>query len=270
MATPNAFQPFLGGFTDGVLALLTGIGPAPTTLATVCAASFSIGAPVAPGAIVSGFGQGLATSTESAITIPLPTMLAGATVLVRDTAGIERVAPLFYVSPTQINYIVPEYTKPGPATASVSLEGQVVASGPLDIANTAPGIFTANSDGQGPAAALAVHVAADGSQTYQFTTQEGCSPGTCVAVPIDLGPESEQVVLLLFGTGIRGRSELSAVNAKIDGVVAEVMYAGPQSEYVGFDQVNVLVPRSLAGRGEVNVVLTVEGKPSNTVRIHIQ
>jgi len=39
---------------------------------------------------------------------------------------------------------------------------------------------------------------------------------------------------------------------------------------VGLDQVNVLIPRSLIGRGEVDVVLTVDGKPANTVRVAIK
>jgi uncharacterized protein (TIGR03437 family) len=48
-----------------------------------------------------------------------------------------------------------------------------------------------------------------------------------------------------------------------------VLYAGPQSEFVGLDQVNVILSRALIGRGAVTVVLTVDGKVANTVTITI-
>ncbi len=56
----------------------------------------------------------------------------------------------------------------------------------------------------------------------------------------------------------------------IGGGEAPVNYAGPQGGFVGLDQINVLIPRSLAGRGVVDVVLTVDGIPADTVQIVIQ
>ena len=91
-----------------------------------------------------------------------------------------------------------------------------------------------------------------------------------IARPIDLGPESDQVYLLLFGTGIRSRSSLSGVIATIDGEYSAVSFAGGQSDFAGLDQVNVLVTRSLMGRGEVDVLLTVEAQMANPVKIHIK
>jgi len=38
----------------------------------------------------------------------------------------------------------------------------------------------------------------------------------------------------------------------------------------GLDQLNLIVPRSLAGRGEVDVVLTVDGRTANTVKVNIK
>ena len=58
-------------------------------------------------AIAAAFGTGLATTTSAATTLPLPTQLAGTTVKIKDSAGIERLAPLFFVSPTQVNYQIP-------------------------------------------------------------------------------------------------------------------------------------------------------------------
>ena len=91
-----------------------------------------------------------------------------------------------------------------------------------------------------------------------------------VALPVDLGPATDQVYLLIYGTGIRGRSHLSAVSVAIGGASAKVSYAGPQGFFVGLDQVNVLVPRSLQGRGEVNIALTADGKSANVVKVTIK
>ncbi|MGH9844830.1 MAG: hypothetical protein ACREEM_39440, partial [Blastocatellia bacterium] len=66
---------------------------------SVSAASFS-GAALAAEAIVASFGSNLATTMQSATVSPLPTTLAGTSVKVRDSAGSERLAPLFFVSPT--------------------------------------------------------------------------------------------------------------------------------------------------------------------------
>jgi hypothetical protein len=74
---------------------------------------------------------------------------------------------------------------------------------------------------------------------------------------------------MLFGTGIRGRSSDAAVRATIGGVAAEVTGALPQGQYPGLDQVNVRLPRSLAGKGEVNIALTVDGKAANTVTVRV-
>jgi uncharacterized protein (TIGR03437 family) len=60
------------------------------------------------------------------------------------------------------------------------------------------------------------------------------------------------------------------VTAKIGGVDASVLYAGPVAGMTGLDQVNLGVSRSLIGRGEVNVELTVDGKPANAVKVNIK
>jgi len=60
------------------------------------------------------------------------------------------------------------------------------------------------------------------------------------------------------------------VSVKIDGIDAPVFYADFQSEFPGLDQVNVALPRSLAGRGLVNIQLSVDGKAANIVRVSIR
>ena len=78
------------------------------------------------------------------------------------------------------------------------------------------------------------------------------------------------MALILFGTGIRCRSSLSAVSLTIGGVAVPALFAGPQGEYVGLDQINALLPKSLAGKGEVPVSAVVDGVTTNTVTVSIR
>jgi uncharacterized protein (TIGR03437 family) len=242
------------------------------TATSVSAASFAPGGALAPESIASAFGQRLVSYTEVAPSQPLPTTLAWTNVVVMDSARIIRPAPLFFVSPTQINYIVPTGSATGPATVTVrnSVAGESVAIGGVEIAAVAPGLFAVNQNGKGVAAALAVRAKADGSQSWQLVYLQGCTPGSCAATPIDLGPETDQVFLQLYGTGIRGRSSLAAVTAKLGGADARVDYAGPVAGLAGLDQVNLLIPRTLIGRGDVDIVLTVDGRTANTVAVNIK
>ncbi len=137
----------------------------------------------------------------------------------------------------------------------------------MRIAATEPGLFSANASGQGVAAAVLLRVKANGAQSYEPVARFDPAQNKFVALPIDLGPSTDQVFLLLFGTGIRFRDSLSAVTASIGGTEAQVLYAGEQGGFVGLDQLNVRVPRSLAGRGEVDVSLTVDGRAANPVRV---
>jgi uncharacterized protein (TIGR03437 family) len=89
------------------------------------------------------------------------------------------------------------------------------------------------------------------------------------ARPIDLGPASDKVYLILFGTGVRNAATAS-VSVDIEGLNAPVSYAGPQNGFEGLDQINVLLPRTLAGSGDVSVVLTAAGIAANTVHITIK
>jgi hypothetical protein len=236
---------------------------------SVSAASYS-GARLAPESIVAAFGTNLATAIEAASSVPLPTSLAGTTVKVKDSQGAERSAPLFFVSPTQINYLIPAETATGAATVVFNSSDGSVSGGAVQIAQVAPGIFAANADGQGIAAALALRVKADGSQIFEAVTRFDPNQNKVVAVPIDLGEATDQVFLLLFGTGWRSRSDLSAVTVSIGGVNAQVSYAGQQGGFVGLDQLNALIPRALIGHGEVDVTVTIDGQAANVVKVNIR
>lgn len=237
-------------------------------VANVSAASYQPA--TATEAIVAAFGNSLATRTASATMLPLPTTLAGVTVKIRDSKDMERTAPLFFVSSTQVNYLVPSGTEDGTAVVTITRSSGTVATGLLEVANVAPALFTVNATGQGLAAAVVLRTRENGEQVYEPVAIFDASQNRFVAQPIDLGPETDRVFLLLFGTGFRQRSALTAVTGRIGGIDAEVSYAGPQTDFVGLDQANVRVPRSLAGRGEVEVAFGVDGKPANTVRVQIK
>lgn len=241
----------------------------PRTVVSVSAASYNA-PPLAESSLVTAFGNGLATTTLSAAGTPLPTALAGTTVRVKDSAGTDRLAPLLFVSPTQINYLMPPGTVNSAATVTITSGDGVVSTGIAQIATVAPGLFAANADGQGVAAAVVLRIKADGTQQFEPVVRFDSTLNRFVAVPIDLGPETDQVFLLLFGTAIRNRSLLSAVSASIGGTDAQVLYAGPQPDFVGLDQINLRIPRSLIGRGEVSIALFVDGKAANNVNVKIQ
>lgn len=248
------------GYASGTVT----VNPAVRSVANVSAASFAASA-IAPESIVAAFGTGLATEVRLAGGLPLPTQLAGTRVKVKDSAGVERLAPLFFVAPNQINYLMPAGAPSGAATVTVTSGDGTISAGEAPIASVAPALFTANSSGQGVAAAVALRVKPDGRQIFEPIAQFDPAQNRMVAIPIDLGPEGDQVFLILYGTGLRSRSSLSAVAASVGGVNSQVLYAGVAEGFVGLDQINLSLPRSLAGRGAVEVSLTVEGKRANPV-----
>jgi uncharacterized protein (TIGR03437 family) len=134
----------------------------------------------------------------------------------------------------------------------------------------APGVFSANANGSGVAAATAVRVAANGFQTPVGVFQCDSNGKYCTPARMDLGAATDTIVVTFYGTGIRNRSALSAVQCSIGGVNAPVLFAGPQGTFVGLDQVNVQLPVALKGRGELDVLLTVDGQSANTVTIGVQ
>jgi uncharacterized protein (TIGR03437 family) len=255
-----------GATNFNLTATVTG-GTAPGAFAIGSAASY-VGTEVAPGMIVAGFGTNLATGTQVASAQPLPTNLLNTTIKVLDNQGIERLASEFFVSPGQLNFQVPPSTSTGPAFFTITNGNSALSTGIVQISAVAPGLFAANANGQGVAAALVLRT---GSQNFEPVARFDMAQNRFVAVPIDLGAANDQVFLVLFGTGIRGRSSLSAVTATAGGVSVPVTFAGEAPGFVGLDQVNIgPLARSLAGRGDVNVSLSVDGKATNTVVVNIK
>jgi uncharacterized protein (TIGR03437 family) len=239
-------------------------GPPP--VAAVSAASYN--GELSAESIVAAFGENLASSTLTATSVPLPTTLGGVTVKITDSAGVERKAPLFFVSPTQINYQVPPGASIGISQIGVYNGDQVVAGGTVPIVPASPGLFSANSNGQGVPAASVLRVRGDG-QFYEPVARYDAQLQQFVPEPIDLGPEGDQVFLILFGTGIRAAGA-AGVRVMIGDEEAELLYAGVAPGFVGLDQVNLRLPRSLIGKGAVTIQLTADNRSANPVLVSIR
>jgi hypothetical protein len=219
----------------------------------------------APDEIAVIFGSNFATGITTA-SLPLPTTLAGASVTVTDSAGAVRQASLFYVTPKQIAFLIPAGTALGRATVTLTVGGITYTSA-ITVTNVAAGLFTANANGQGVAAAQVVHVHADGTQDPPVFTAAPGSEGGFVPVPISFTPSTDTLYLVLYATGIRHGS---TVTVTINGQTFTPAYSGAQGSFAGLDQINVKLPSSLAGAGQVNVTLAVDGQTSNTATLTFQ
>ena len=238
----------------------------PNPTAVLNAASFTPGA--APGSLQSLFGERLALETAAASELPLPEALGGVRIEIIDSTEAAHAVQLLYVSPGQINFLTPSETTPGAAVLRLTREGEEPVESALTISVAAPGLFSANGTGEGIGAITALRVAADGSRSTPAVFRFEAGGGRVVGVPLDLGDEGDRVFLTLFGTGIRGAGGATGVQTMISDREVPVLFAGAQSGFAGLDQVNIgPLPRSLAGAGEINVVVTAAGTTSNTVTI---
>ncbi len=220
---------------------------------------------VAPEAIASIFGSDLAPTVQAA-GLPLPLSLGGVSLLLTDSAGFTRPAPIYFVSPEQINFLVPQGAAPGAATLQIQKAGAANRTGSAEIRTVAPALFSADATGKGVAAATAIRLVG-GVQNPVPVFQ--CAAGGCAPVPIQILANAP-VYLTLYGTGIRNRSSLANVTCRIGDASAPVLYAGAQPVYAGLDQVNVALTFDRPAGGEVDVVLTVDGQPSNPVRVSLR
>ena len=234
-------------------------------LTNVNGASFLSG-PLAPNSFATAQGTGLADTTEST-TAPYPTTLGGTTVKLTDSSGVSQLAPLAYVSSTQVNYIVPGSAALGPATVTVTASGGATSTGTVNIAAIGPGIF---EFGGTELAAADVLVVNGTTQTYENVYSVNSS-GALVPAPIDVSESVGQVYLVLYATGLRGHSSASnSVIVAAGGANLPVSYAGAQPQYPGLDQIDVLLPPSLAGKGDVTIQITVDGQAANPAHVTIQ
>jgi len=223
---------------------------------------------VAPNSLASMYGTNLAPVTAQASFQPLPTTLGQIMLAVTDSSGVQRSAPLVYVSPAQINFVVPDGTASGSASFAV-INGSTTQTTAAMIQSVVPTLFSANSTGSGVAAATAIRTQVADPRVQSPVPVFRCTSSGCVSVPISLGVDTP-VFLTLYGTGIRNRSALANVTVRINNISVPVGYAGPTPGFTGLDQVNVSLILSLRGSKETNVVLTVDGQASNVVTVNIE
>ena len=240
-----------------------------TVTAGIAVVSAADGTPaLAPDSLASLYGAGLANSV---VVPPEPaTDVNGVQVRVKDQSGVSRASSILFIAPNQVNFAVPSDTIPGAAEISIRTESGAELSTPAEISQVAPAVFTANNDGKGVAAAYVVTAKQNGDSTVQMVFGCPAGAGSCVATPVDLGVPDETAVLVLYGTGLRHNAGLEDVTVTAGGHNCTVRYAGGQSQFLGLDQLNAELPKSLAGLGEVVVQVTVGGRPANPVTISIQ
>jgi trimeric autotransporter adhesin len=221
---------------------------------------------LSPNSLASIYGANLASGAASAQTDAggaLPTAINGTSVYVDGQP-----AQLLYVSPSQINLLVPSNAPLGSATVSVTApSSQTAVTATVPIQLTSPGVFTIPC--LRPSRGAVLNGVTFSPEPFQATTSQNAST-------------DKRTRLSLFGTGLRyaGNSTQSpgmtnvanAVTAQatdsLGGVHSlPVEYAGAAPDFVGLDQVNVVVPPDLEGAGLVNVQLQAGNTTSNPVSI---
>jgi uncharacterized protein (TIGR03437 family) len=223
--------------------------------------------------IAAVFGSNLTDSTVNAGSTPLPFMLAGLSVKAIDSKNAESNVPLFFVSPSQINLQIPEGLASGPASLILTKSDGSTSFGDFYVPeyNLSPGLFSANADGQGVASASILRIQQGNIQSYEPIAHWDATQNKFVTTPIDLGPPSDRVYLILYGTGMRGPD--AGYIVQVGSITLSPEYVGSQGTFLGLDQINVLLPRSLAGSGEVNVQLqgySYRTPASNTVTVRFR
>jgi uncharacterized protein (TIGR03437 family) len=209
---------------------------------------------VAPGSIAALFGTSLASSPTGATFDShgnLPVNLDGASVTV---AGIP--APLFYVSPTQINLQIPVQTPVGQAAVAVTTSSGSTVAGVATVVPFAPAIFVYGSN--------------RGAVTNAITGSLEPFDVTDPSIP------DGQTRLSIFATGldaaiVTGSAvDVYAQSATLGRTNLQVEYAGPQGYYIGLDQINVVLPAALNGAGDMQLFIQMGLAQSNVVLVRIR
>ncbi|HYW44746.1 MAG TPA: hypothetical protein VE959_17925 [Bryobacteraceae bacterium] len=219
---------------------------------------------IAQGGLAFAMGQNLAPAADE-ILGPSPTTFDGVSVTIQDAAGKTTSAPLIFVSPSQVTFQVPSTVAAGTAKVTVTAPGSSQTASNVVIAPVAPAVFTVN--GNALIAGYAVRVSSSGTQTVEPAYAVNAQ-GSFSAAPINMGSAPDNVYLTIYATGVQAAG-LANVAVTVNGVSAQVLYAG-SAGYSGVDQINVLLPASLAGSGTVALQVTASGISANTVQVAIQ
>ena len=219
---------------------------------------------IAQGGLAFAMGQNLAPEAGATVGT-LPTTFSGTTVSIKDAAGNTTSAPLIFVSPGQVTFQVPSTVAAGTASVTVTAPGSSQTASNVVIAPVAPAVFTLN--GNALVVGWAIRVSSTGTQTEEMALVANAD-GTFTSAPINMGAATDKVYLAFYATGVQAAG-LANVAVTVNGVTTPVLYAG-NGGYPGIDQINVLLPASLAGSGTVELQLTASGIAANAVQVAIQ
>ncbi len=189
--------------------------------------------PIAGGSLGSLFGTRLADSPATSVRADLDFELNGVSVTIGGIA-----AKLIYVSPLQINFVVPDGVLSADAVEFTINNKGVVSKGKVKVLDAQPGIFTTTQNGKGAGAVACQLVLkdADGKTTSN----------TYPAPPCEISADKKEGYLLLFGTGFRYADLTSVIVTliKADATTQDFtpVYAGSQNQFPGLDQINLLLP----------------------------
>jgi uncharacterized protein (TIGR03437 family) len=258
-----AWESYFAQSTDFLGAINTGLADQTVSRVIAAASAASFKSTLAAGEIAALFGPGGGLTNgfvEAATSQPLPTALAGAQVRVNGV-----LAPLFFASPTQINFQVLRSTTAttsfpsspsSTALIEVFVNGQMVRAGAFQIAPVTPAIFTLNQSGTGAAAALDAFT----NTREPFNAKQANGQPNIIAV---------------FGTGLGAdATDIDAnvntsVTATIDGAPATVNYAGRAPGFTGLNQFNVVFPANITS-GAHTLVISRNGIPSRQVTFAVR
>lgn len=240
------------------------------TLAVVNSASYRTSA--APGALCSAFGTKMVATGFTTETASLY-IIHGTHAEIVDSSGRSQQLPLYYAGNLdgydQVNFYLPENVALGQATITVTSGLGEVSQTTITIDPVTPAIFTANASGTGSAAIVTT---SDGANfNFGFARQDA----------------DRDVYVSLFGTGWRFAGQTteaiksggallnsyeaaaSSVTVELNGSLVEVLYAGPQIQYIGLDQINFRLPRNLKP-GSYSLVVRTGTQTSNVVQLDVK
>jgi uncharacterized protein (TIGR03437 family) len=223
---------------------------------------------LAPGTIASLYGANFASQTFVADAAPpLPLTLGGVTITL-DTIPM----PLFFVSPTQINFQVPFFGifRSSALTLKVT-QGALSSSFLVGVNSYAPALFTANAQGSGQASALIAGTSIMAAPAGMFTGSRPAEAGEFVSFYCTgLGSVTSTQPLGYPALGSPLSMTLATPTVTIGGTPATVVFSGLAPGFVGLYQVNAQVPAGVSGGSAVPVVLTIGGTTSNTATIAVE
>jgi uncharacterized protein (TIGR03437 family) len=216
------------------------------------------GEPVAPGEFITIFGSGLATS-QMVASPPYPDILGGVQVAINSIN-----APIYLVSPTQLNVLVPYAVTGSTATIVVTNNGRASNTVVVPLSTTAPGVFSQNSSGVG--AGVVVH-----ANNTLVTASSPAKKGETVSIYLTgLGAVSPAVADGTAGLTSPLSKTVEAVEVTIGNLSAAVSYAGLAPGFPGLYQINATVPASLSESGNIGLAVATPEAFAQQITIAIQ